>query len=140
MAEGARPAPKSLSILHMDDDPAMREITSLMLEHKGHRVVSCGDVDKTVAAYREHLARGARFDLVVLDLTIPGRKGGAEGMREILAIDPEAKIVACSGAGPSESGSLDSGFVGFIEKPFTTKSLDKLADLLGVPPGSCKSG
>lgn len=134
MEEGARPATRALSILHMDDDPAMREITSLLLGHRGHRVVSCCDVDETVAAYREHLARGLRFDLVVLDLTIPGRKGGAEGMRELLAIDPEAKIVACSGAGPSGSGGLDPGFIGFIEKPFTPRSLDLLTDLLSAPP------
>lgn len=133
MTEGARPALRALSILHMDDDPAMREITSLLLEHKGHRVVSCSDVDEAVAAYREHLARGSRFDLVVLDLSIPGRKGGSEGMQEILAIDPEAKIVACSGAGPS--GGLERGFVGFIEKPFTSKGLDALTGLISATPG-----
>lgn len=133
MEECARRTPTALSILHMDDDPAMREITCLLLEHRGHRVVSCRDVDETVAAYREHLARGARFDLVVLDLSIPGQKGGSEGMREILAIDPEAKIVACSGAGPP--GGLDRGFVGFIEKPFTSGSLDTLAGLISAPPG-----
>lgn len=130
--EGARRA-QAVAILHMDDDPQMREITSLLLEYKGHRVVSCCNVDETVAAYREHLARGARFDLVVLDLSIPGQKGGVEGMREILAIDPTAKIVACSGAGLSESGKLDRGFIGFIEKPFTAKDLDALTDLLSLP-------
>lgn len=132
--DGARPA-KVVAILHMDDEPEMREITSLLLELKGHRVVSCCNVDETVAAYREHMVRGLRFDLVVLDLSIPGQKGGVEGMREILAIDPAAKIIACSGAGRSESGTLDRGFIGFIQKPFTSKDLDALAHLLSVPPG-----
>ncbi|MHB8834431.1 MAG: response regulator [Candidatus Methylomirabilia bacterium] len=134
MEKDAQPV-KAVAILHMDDDPQMREITGLLLEHKGHHVVSCRNVDETVAAYREHLARGSRFDLVVLDLSIPGQKGGIEGMREILAIDPTAKIVACSGAGPSESGTLERGFIGFIEKPFTSKDLDALTDLLSVPRG-----
>lgn len=134
MEKGAR-SEKAAAILHMDDDPQMREITSLLLEHKGHHVVSCCNVDETVAAYREHLARGSRFDLVVLDLSIPGQKGGDEGMREILAIDPAARIVACSGAGPSESGTLDRGFIGFIEKPFTARDLDMLTDLLSAPRG-----
>ncbi|HWR98289.1 MAG TPA: response regulator [Candidatus Methanoperedens sp.] len=118
----------------MDDDPEMREITSLLLGQRGHHVVSCCNVDETVAAYREHLARGSRFDLVVLDLSIPGQKGGVEGMREILAIDPAAKIVACSGAGLSEAGELGRGFIGFIEKPFTAKDLDALTNLLSESP------
>jgi len=134
MEKNARAAP-AVAILHMDDDPEMREITSLLLEHKGHHVVSCCNVDEAVAAFREHLAQGSRFDLVVLDLSIPGQKGGVEGMREILAIDPEAKIVACSGAGLSELENLDRGFIGFIEKPFTAKDLDALTDLLFLPPG-----
>lgn len=129
MSESGRPL-TAVSILHMDDDPQMREITRLLLEHKGHHVVSCCNVDETVAAYRERLDRGARFDLVVLDLSIPGQRGGVEGMREILAIDPAARIVACSGAGLSDSGNLDRGFIGFIEKPFTAKDLEALTDLL----------
>lgn len=128
MEEDARPA-RAFAILHMDDDPEVREITSLLLAAKGHYVRSCVNVDETTAAYRECLARGSRFDLVVLDLSIPGQKGGVEGMREILAIDPTARIVACSGAGMTELGELDQGFIGFIEKPFTARNLDALMDL-----------
>jgi CheY-like chemotaxis protein len=134
VGESAQPA-QAFTILHMDDDPEMREVTSLLLGHKGHHVVSCCNVDETIAAYRERLARGSRFDLVVLDLSIPGQRGGVEGMREILAIDPAAKIVACSGAGLPELGKLDHGFIGLIGKPFTSKDLDALTDLFSVPPG-----
>jgi two-component system cell cycle sensor histidine kinase/response regulator CckA len=121
---------KPLSILHMDDDRDILEITSFFLAEDGHRVVSCLDVDDTVARYAEALARGERFDLVILDLSIPGKKGGVEGMREILELDPTAKIVACSGAGPAEVGPLESGFVGIVEKPFTSKSLKAILHLL----------
>lgn len=133
MEKAERPVPRALVILHMDDDPAMREITSLLLGHQGHRVVSCCDVDETVLAYREHLARGSCIDLVVLDLSIPGQKGGVEGMREILAIDPDARIVACSGAAPSEP--LDPGFIGFVGKPFAPGNLDAFTSLVAAAPG-----
>ena len=66
---------------------------------------------------------------MILDLSIPGKKGGVEGMREILALDPTAKIVACSGAGPAEVGPLESGFVGIVEKPFTSESLKAILAL-----------
>jgi two-component system cell cycle sensor histidine kinase/response regulator CckA len=121
---------KPLSILHMDDDRDILEITRFFLAEDGHRVVGCLDVEETVARYTEALARGERFDLVLLDLSIPGKKGGVEGMREILKLDPTAKIVACSGAGPSEVGLLESGFVGIVEKPFTSKSLKAILHLL----------
>jgi two-component system cell cycle sensor histidine kinase/response regulator CckA len=120
---------KPLSILHMDDDRDILEITRFFLAEDGHRVVGCFDVEETVARYAEALARGERFDLVILDLSIPGKKGGVEGMREILKLDPTAKIVACSGAGPAEVGPLESGFVGIVEKPFTSKSLKAILAL-----------
>jgi PAS domain S-box-containing protein len=130
--QGARALPdrKPLSILQMDDDKDILEITSFFLAEDGHRVVSCVDVEETVARYAEALARGERFDLVLLDLSISGKKGGVEGMREILKLDPTAKIVACSGAGPAEVGPLESGFVGIVEKPFTSKSLKAILHLL----------
>jgi CheY-like chemotaxis protein len=117
----------------MDDDPQMREVTSLLLEHKGHHVVSCSNVDEAVAAYREHQERGSRFDLVVLDLSIPGQRGGVEGMHEILAIDPAAKIVACSGACLREPSEVERGFIGFLDKPFTAKDLEALLGLIAAP-------
>jgi len=119
-----------LSILHMDDDRDILEITRMFLGDDGHSVISCIDVEETVARYAEALARGERFDLVLLDLSIPGKKGGVEGMREILKLDPTARIVACSGAGLSEIGPLESGFVGIVEKPFTSESLKAIRHLL----------
>lgn len=120
---------RSQSILYMDDDRDMRELSGLLLAHFGHRVVGCVDVDEAVAHYAEALARGERFDLVILDLSIPGKRGGVEGMQEILALDPEARVVACSGCCPWGSGDLPSGFVGFVEKPFTPDSLKQIVGL-----------
>jgi two-component system cell cycle sensor histidine kinase/response regulator CckA len=121
---------KPLSILHMDDDRDILEITSFFLAEDGHRVVGCLDVEETVARYAEALARAECFDLVLLDLSIPGKKGGVEGMREILKLDPTARIVACSGAGQSEGGPLESGFISIVEKPFTSESLKAILHLL----------
>jgi two-component system cell cycle sensor histidine kinase/response regulator CckA len=121
---------KPLSILQMDDDKDILEITRFFLAEDGHRVAGCLDVEETLARYADALARGERFDLVILDLSIPGKKGGVEGMREILKLDPTARIVACSGAGMSEIGLLESGFVSIVEKPFTSESLKAILHLL----------
>ena len=121
---------RALSILHMDDDTDILEITRTLLRRAGHEVVSCVDVEAAVARFGEALAGSRRFDLVVLDLSIPGKKGGAEAMKEILALDPTARIFACSGAGPSEAGSLEPGFLGIVEKPFTPESLNAILSLL----------
>lgn len=50
-------------------------------------------------------------------------------MREILKLDPTARIVACSGAGPPEAGPLAGGFIGIVEKPFTSESLEAILAL-----------
>jgi len=51
-------------------------------------------------------------------------------MREILNLDPTARIVACTGAGAADVGPLEGGFVGIVEKPFTAESLKAIRHLL----------
>jgi len=60
-----------------------------------------------------------------MDLTIPGGMGGEESVKEILQIDPDAKVIVASGYSnaPIMANFRDYGFMGSISKPFRVKDL-----------------
>ncbi len=75
--------------------------------------------------------RGQRFDVVVLDLTVPGGMGGKECLGRLKELDPHVCALASSGYSndPIMSHYLDHGFCGVIAKPY---SLTELGEALRV--------
>jgi len=65
------------------------------------------------------------FDLVILDLTIPGGIGGVKTISELLKIDPQVKAIVSSGYSndPIMSNYEDYGFCGVVPKPYTKNQL-----------------
>lgn len=66
----ARPGGDGLSILLIEDNSANRQVATGLLARLGHRVAAAADAD---AAFG--LLSGQRFDLVLLDIHLPGRDG-----------------------------------------------------------------
>jgi CheY-like chemotaxis protein len=60
------------TILLVDDDPGVRDVTAAMLEDLGYDVVEADDG----AAALDLLSKGARIDLVLADFSMPGMTGG----------------------------------------------------------------
>jgi CheY-like chemotaxis protein len=75
--------------------------------------------------YEQAKADAAPFDLVVLDLTVPGAMGGKETLRELLKIDPNVRAVVASGYSSDLTMARfrTEGFVGCLTKPFTLEEL-----------------
>ena len=69
------------------------------------------------------------YDLVIMDLTIPGGMGGKEAVGKLHEIDPDARVVVSSGyaSDPVMANPEGHGFVGAIKKPV---GLDELAETL----------
>jgi len=67
----------------------------------------------------------APFDVVIMDLTIPGGMGGKEAARQILVLDPKAKIIVSSGYSddPVLAKHTKYGFCDVITKPFPLEEL-----------------
>ena len=67
----------------------------------------------------------APFDVVIMDLTIPGGMGGKEAAGQILTMDPKAKIIVSSGYSndPILAEHAEYGFCDVITKPFSLKEL-----------------
>ena len=80
------------------------------------------------------MALNRGFDLVIVDLTIPGGVGGTEVAGQILEIDPGAKLVVSSGysAGSEMARYREFGFCGRLEKPFRSAELESvIAEVCG---------
>lgn len=114
-------------ILLLDDEPAICEITSILLRKLGYDAVITSKGEDSIEAYRAALEKGVRFDVVILDLSVPGGLGGKEVIAALLEMDPEVKALVSSGDAndPAVSRFRDFGFTGVLMKPYTKAVLDE---------------
>ena len=112
-------------ILVMDDEAFLRRLAKSTLEGFGYTVETVADGLEAVAKYQEALSTGRRFDLVILDLTIPGGIGGKETMSRLLEIDPHTRAIVCSGysADYSPDENERSGFISQVAKPYRPEEI-----------------
>jgi two-component system cell cycle sensor histidine kinase/response regulator CckA len=119
---GVKPANGGIeSILLVDDDESLRELGMEILEAQGYYVASAPDGESAVKVYQE---RNGRFDLVVLDLVMPGM-GGARCLEKLLEMNPEAKIVIASGypVGCETEDVTPHGARAFLQKPYNIQEM-----------------
>jgi CheY-like chemotaxis protein len=125
-------------VLVMDDEDIVLESTSELLEEIGFTVETALDGFEAIELYKEAMQANQPFDLVILDLIVPGGLGGQETIRRLLEIDPKIKAVVSSGysTNPVIAKHKEYGFAGAITKPFRIKELS--AVLQKVLGGSAK--
>jgi two-component system chemotaxis response regulator CheY len=102
-------------VLVVDDAAFMRKMVSDALSGGGHEIVGeAANGAEAVQRFQE-----LRPDVMTLDITMP-EKDGLTALREIIAVDPGAKVIMCSALG-QESKVLESiklGAKDFVVKPF----------------------
>ena len=127
-AQALRPASRK-RVMVMDDDDTIRLILPEMLEHLGFEVTAVPDSASAVAAYQAAKQAGTPYALTVLDLTIPGGKGGMETLAELRQFDPEVVAVISTGYAddPIVTNFSEHGFAGSIAKPY---SMERLAEMV----------
>jgi CheY-like chemotaxis protein len=124
-----RPAGRRLRVLIMDDEAPVRVMASNMLQFLGYEAEA---VDNGRAAI-ERFAHD-RFDVVMLDLIVPGEMGAKEAIRRLAGINPSVKAILVSGyAQPGVITDFrDHGFQAAIAKPFTLQELSAtLSSVIG---------
>lgn len=119
---------KVARVLVMDDDEMICDVVSEILERTGFSVKTAFDGKKATQMYKQSMEANKPFDVVIMDLTIPGGIGGKEAIKDILDIDPEAKVIVSSGYAdnPVMSNYAAYGFKGIISKPYTMNNLQKV--------------
>lgn len=102
-------------VLVVDDAAFMRKMVSDVLIKGGHEVVGeAGDGTEAVSRFQE-----LKPEVTTLDITMP-QKDGITALREIIELDPTARVVMCSALGQETKvlESIKAGAKDFVVKPF----------------------
>ncbi|MEI6644679.1 MAG: PAS domain-containing protein [bacterium] len=120
-----QPSPQPAKILVMDDEETICDLVSKILISSGYSVATALGGKRAIALYKQAQEAGAPFDLVLLDLTIPGEPGGKEVIKELQVLDPKVRAIVFSGYAdnPVMANPTAYGFKDAIAKPYTSKAL-----------------
>ena len=124
-------------VLVVDDDRVFRLSTAELLRQDGYEVVAAADGQEAVEELRQ-----ARFDLMLLDLRMPGT-GGLGVVEALRRWGDGIPILMISGAGTIDSAvrALHLGADDFLTKPVEPEILSaRVAELLERRPGAEASG
>lgn len=119
-------------VLVMDDEGIIRSSVKMMLKRLGHSVELAEDGDSALAQFREAMLRDRKFDIVIMDLTVPGGKGGLSTIKEMRRLDPDVKAIVASGhhEAPALTDFEAHGFSGVLMKPFLLKDVSAMIERL----------
>lgn len=109
------------TVLVVDDEKTITDVTKELLENLGYRVYTAESGQEAVALYRE---KGSRIDMVILDVIMPGMSGEKtyDALKEI---NPGVKVMLSSGYTIDGQAQriMDKGCRGFIQKPYEINEL-----------------
>jgi len=118
----------NINILVMDDDEDILSLVTSILEINNYSVTTALDGEQMLQKYQQSNSDSKPFDLVIMDLTIPGGMGGKEAIVELLKFDDKAKCVVSSGYAEDSimANFLDYGFKAAISKPYVLDELNRI--------------
>ncbi len=110
------------TILLVDDEEVITEVSGRLLEELGYRVLIASSGDEALDVYAENRDE---IDLVIMDMIMPGLSG-SETFDRLKAIDPAVRVILSSGYSVDGKAQeiLDRGVRVFLQKPYR---LDDLA-------------
>lgn len=121
---------KSKTVLVLEDEEALRKLTSVMLDRAGYRTVLAENADEGRALWQKE---GASIDLLIADIILPGASG-YELAAEFRRARPDLKILFVSG-NPKDALMETSHVIKgskFLLKPVPMKTLlEFVRDMIG---------
>jgi signal transduction histidine kinase/CheY-like chemotaxis protein len=115
-------------VLVMDDEQTIRESATALLERVGLETQAVGDGTAVLREYALAKEAGRPFDVVILDLTVPGGMGGLETIEKLRQMDPQVRAIVSSGYSrdPVLAQYQAHGFLGMVPKPYDLHELVKV--------------
>ncbi len=117
--ERVMPRGGSETILVVDDEEHVRDLSARILKKAGYKVITASNGKEALDVYKQ---RGREIALIVLDLIMP-RMGGKQCFEGLLSLDPDVKVLIASGFsanGPTED-AIAAGAKGFVSKPYNMR-------------------
>ncbi|MBI2764571.1 MAG: response regulator [Chloroflexi bacterium] len=113
-------------VLVVDDEPAIRAVTTRALELFGLTVLSAGDGEEALRIFHDHWGE---VGCVLLDLSMP-RLDGERTFDRLRELDPAARVVLMTGYPLSEAEGRfgGRGLAGFLQKPFELAELKRVVE------------
>jgi CheY-like chemotaxis protein len=107
------------TILLVEDETFVREVTSEVLQSAGYRVRSARNADEAMRIYDES---GAEFDLLLADVILPG-KTGFELAAKIRQENPEVRVLFVTGYAEQMATAGEQDGEHCLAKPFSSAAL-----------------
>jgi PAS domain S-box-containing protein len=135
-AAEAEPAPageaRPATILVVEDEPAVREVTAEVLTELGHRVLTAGDGAAALRVLRQE----AKVDLLITDIVMPGGVSGVALASNARQAWPQLRVLLITGYGVDTGGELiETGDFDVLRKPYRPARLSAMVqEILRRPP------
>ena len=116
------------TILVVDDEEMVRSIATQMLEKLGYTVVAVSSGTEAIERFESD---PESFDLVILDMIMPGMNG-SRVFDEMKKLDSGTKFILSSGYSRDSQANeiMNRGCDAFIQKPFRLLELSQLIESL----------
>jgi protein-histidine pros-kinase len=133
------------TVLILDDEDSVLELTTLYLRDSGYRTFSCNTTESALARFQQ-IANPP--DLLIADVTLPSGSGVDLGLR-LKEQAPQLKLLFMSGYSAEEWAAddialiqnLPSDSIRILRKPFSARDLlARARELIGTPPKVAPAG
>jgi signal transduction histidine kinase/ActR/RegA family two-component response regulator len=117
--------PEKARVLVMDDEDMIRNMIRKYLTRMGHEVDDAFNGQKALELFRKNMQEGTPYEVVILDLTVPGGMGGKEAFEAMRELDADIRGIISSGYSndPVMTNYREYGFSGVVTKPFQLNDL-----------------
>ncbi len=114
-------------VLVMDDEDVIRDMAAIAIARLGYEVEVTDDGGAAIELYKKNMESGTPFDIIIMDVTIPGGIGARQAIKELLIIDPDVRAIVSSGYhnNPIVARFKEYGFKANIIKPYDVNMLMK---------------